>query len=61
MDKKQEDTIRTIFTEAGITDVLSCPVAFELSDTHGIDKMDFAAYCNKNGIKIRGCQLGCFK
>ncbi len=61
MDKEKEEFIRTIFSDAGITESLACPIAFELSETHGIDKLDFARYCNKNGIKIRKCQLGCFK
>ncbi len=61
MDSELEDTIRVIFTEAGVDDSLPCPLAFELSEKHGISKMDLARYCNAHDIKIRKCQLGCFK
>jgi alanyl-tRNA synthetase len=41
--------------------VLPCAKAFRLSGRHGIPLKDIGAYCTRNGIKIIGCQLGCFK
>ena len=56
-----EDAMRRIFEEEGITTVITCPQAFEIAERHGVLKLEIAEYCNKVGIKIRGCQLGCFK
>lgn len=56
-----EDTIRGIFEKEGITKIITCPQAFEIAARYHIPKMDIAEYCNQFGVKIRGCQLGCFK
>lgn len=56
-----ERLIEEVFKKEGIEKVIYCPQAFELSDKYGIPKPDISTYCNANGIKIRGCQLGCFK
>ena len=40
---------------------LSCAKAFELSDKHNIGLPEIAGVCNRNGIRIHKCQLGCFK
>lgn len=39
---------------------LSCSQAFRLSSVHGISLKEIGEICNKNGIKITACQLGCF-
>ena len=41
--------------------VLPCAVAFQLAGEHGIPLKAIGAYCTGNGIKIVGCQLGCFE
>lgn len=56
-----EEKIRDAFEKEGIKKEIKCPVAFEISDKYGIPKLDIARYCNKFGVKIRACQLGCFK
>lgn len=58
-----EEKIREAFEAYGITDEITCPQAFEISEKYGIPKMDIARYCNRREprIKIRGCQLGCFR
>jgi hypothetical protein len=56
-----EEKIRKAFADAGIDRTITCPQAFTIAKQLKIPKMDIAAYCNANGIKIRGCQLGCFK
>jgi len=58
MDKEK---IRKAFESEGIEKEIRCPEAFAMSEKYGIAKMDIAKYCNTNGVKIRGCQLGCFK
>lgn len=39
---------------------LLCAKAFELSEKYGISLKDIGEYCSENGIKLSGCQLGCF-
>jgi hypothetical protein len=46
------EKIAKIFKDAGIEKEITCPQAFALAQKHKIPKMD---------VKIRGCQLGCFK
>jgi hypothetical protein len=58
MDK---DKIAQAFKSAGIEKSITCPEAFSIAGKFAIPKKDIADYCNTNGIKIRGCQLGCFK
>ena len=53
--------IEKAFKEAGIEKVLTCPQAFAISEKHKIPKTEISEYCNSHAIKIRGCQLGCFK
>jgi hypothetical protein len=55
------DKIAQAFQSAGIEKSITCPEAFSLAGKFKISKKDIAEYCNANGIKIRGCQLGCFK
>jgi hypothetical protein len=55
------DKIAEAFKAAGIEKVITCPQAFEIAEKYEIEKLDITRYCNRNGIKIRGCQLGCFK
>jgi hypothetical protein len=57
----EEDTISSAFQKEGIEKEIKCPQAFAVSKKYKIKKMDIAEYCNSHGIKIRGCQLGCFK
>ncbi|WOF15307.1 hypothetical protein F1737_00730 [Methanoplanus sp. FWC-SCC4] len=61
MDQILTEKIGKIFDEEGITEKVTCPQVFELAEKHGIEKADIAKYCNINKIKIRECQLGCFK
>lgn len=56
-----DDKIRDAFTAAGIGSEIPCEKAFTLAEKYGIPKMEIAKYCNKHKIKIRRCQLGCFK
>ena len=58
MDK---DKIEQAFKSAGIEKTITCPEAFAIAGKFKIPKKDIAEYCNAGGIKIRGCQLGCFK
>jgi len=39
---------------------MGCVRAFEIHRRHGIPLREIGRICNENGIKISGCQLGCF-
>ena len=54
------DKIAQAFSSAGIDKMISCPEAFSLAQRYKISKKEISDYCNSHGIKIRGCQLGCF-
>ena len=54
------DKIEQAFKSAGIEKSITCPEAFSIAAKY-IPKKEISEYCNANGIKIRGCQLGCFK
>jgi hypothetical protein len=55
------DKIEQAFRAEGIQKSITCEAAFSIAGKYQIHKKDIADYCNSHGIKIRGCQLGCFK
>jgi hypothetical protein len=56
-----EQKIRSVFEKEGIDKEIQCPEAFAIAEKYAISKTDIARFCNENGVKIRACQLGCFK
>jgi len=40
---------------------LPCAAAFALKEKHGISLKEICGICDKEGIKIVKCQLGCFR
>ena len=40
---------------------ISCSASLELATTLGVSPSQIGQVCNEEGIKIVGCQLGCFK
>ena len=61
MDDEYKAALAAIFSEKGIDKVITCPQATEISKEYDIPMADIGKYCNTSQIKIRGCQLGCFK
>jgi len=55
------DKIEQAFRSAGIDKSITCPEAFSIAAKFHIPKKDISEYCNTHNVKIRGCQLGCFK
>lgn len=57
------EKIEKAFSEFGITDEIRCEQAFAICEKYGIPKFDIARFCNTREprIKIRACQLGCFR
>lgn len=49
----------TVFTDGKKR--LSCARAVELSKKHNISLKEIGETCNRLGIKIMACQLGCFE
>jgi hypothetical protein len=40
---------------------LACAAAFELARKNGVSPKEIGDACNRVGVKIAACQLGCFK
>ena len=57
----EEEKISSAFEKEGVGSEIMCPQAFSIAEKYKLKKSDIAAYCNKHGVKIRACQLGCFK
>jgi hypothetical protein len=56
-----EATIRKAFDEMGIENEIQCAQAEVISKKYAIPKREIGDYCDTHGVKIRGCQLGCFR
>jgi hypothetical protein len=56
-----EVRIKKALDEAGIEKEIRCPQAFAIAKKYHIPKSDIGEYCNAHGVKIRACQLGCFR
>lgn len=54
-------TIKKALEEAGITDKITCPQAFGVAEKAKVSRIVLGEYLTRNKIKIRSCQLGCFK
>jgi hypothetical protein len=39
---------------------LPCPVAFQIAKEFKVTPKEIGDACNRLGIKVRSCQLGCF-
>jgi len=39
---------------------MPCPRAFELAEQLGVEVSEIGRLCNREGVKIAQCQLGCF-
>jgi hypothetical protein len=48
-------------SESLVNGKLSCPAAFKIAKDLKVSPKDIGDACNKTGVKISGCQLGCFK
>lgn len=59
-NKLERDVLENSFTEDG-KKKLKCKAALRIAGEHGIKPVRIGGVCNRNGIKIVACQLGCFK
>ncbi len=56
-----DEKIQKALDDAGITDKITCPQAFDIAEKAKVSRKDVGKYLTDNDIKIGGCQLGCFK
>lgn len=56
-----DEKIAEALKDAGIEKEIKCPQAFAVAKKAKVAPKAVGDYCNANKIKIRGCQLGCFK
>jgi hypothetical protein len=56
----KEAEIKQILDDIGVTNQITCSQAHELIEGHDITFDELGVYCDKNGVKIRNCKLGCF-
>ncbi len=60
----KEDLINAVFERAEEGDgkkQLSCAEAFKIARELGVEVIEIGRVCNRQKIRIRNCQLGCFK
>lgn len=60
MDLQIIEMIKDRIKEIDGKQKLSCIDAFEVAEKFNISKKEVGTICNNEGIKIYGCQLGCF-
>ena len=60
-----EDKLKKCIVENCVKDdgklKLTCSTAFKIAEEQGVKLLDITKICNRDGIKISKCQLGCFK
>lgn len=59
MKKREEIVMAAVVSRAG-KKMLACAKAHKLAREHAISLKEIGKICNRNGIKILACQLGCF-
>ncbi len=60
MSAEKERALEADLRASLVNGKLLCPVAFKLSEKYGVKPRVFGDMANRLGIKIAGCQLGCF-
>ncbi|MGA1821334.1 MAG: hypothetical protein ACMUIG_02265 [Thermoplasmatota archaeon] len=55
-----DEEIRRRFRDASRSGKITCSECLRLGDELGIDRREIAPTLSEMGIKIIGCQLGCF-
>lgn len=61
---KEQGLIEAVLEKAKELDgkkQLTCKEAFELAEEFGVQILEVGRICNQKNIRIRRCQLGCFR
>ncbi len=61
MDTEYKEKIADLLKKEGIDGVITCEQALAFSKKYDVPVEDIGKFCNSRGVKIRHCQLGCFK
>jgi len=62
MDReKLTELVRESAIERDGKKIMPCPKAFMIASEYEVSLLEIAGCCNRAGIKISNCQLGCFK
>lgn len=56
----EQSLLDAVSAAAGDEKRLACARAFALADEFGVQPARVGRACNELGVKIVGCQLGCF-
>jgi hypothetical protein len=56
-----ESELKELIMRKQVNGQISCKVAFDIADEAGATKREVGDLLNEMQIKIRVCQLGCFK
>jgi hypothetical protein len=56
-----ESELKELILRKQVGGKISCKVVFDIADEAGASKREVGELLNEMQIKIRACQLGCFK
>lgn len=56
-----ENELKALIMKKQANGKISCKVAFDIAEESGASKGEIGELLNEMRIKIRACQLGCFK
>ncbi|MBI4966034.1 MAG: hypothetical protein HY913_22330 [Desulfomonile tiedjei] len=56
-----ENELKDLIMRRQVDGKISCKVVFDIADEAGASKGELGELLNEMRIKIRACQLGCFK
>lgn len=57
----QDDQLKKIIQETAGEEGLNCATAFMIAEKNDVPINKIGELCNELDIKVRNCQLGCFK
>jgi hypothetical protein len=56
-----ENELKELIMRKQVDGKISCKAAFDIADEAGASRSEIGELLNEMRIKIRACQLGCFK
>ena len=59
-NEKLLEAVIAAAVDMGEKKMLTCPRALELAGEFNVEATEIRRICNKEGIKLHQCQLGCF-
>lgn len=59
--ENSEEMFKKALAASEITTVITCAEASAICKIYQFDKIAFRTFCDKNGVKFKKCQFGCFE